>query len=185
MEDKAAFKNQAMISYVVKKLQERNEEKQVGKTIVQKFFYLLTREGVSNYRYSLYHYGPYSSEVSNDLDYANNLALVTIVWEDDKGYFIKATDKEREYEGLLQEEEKAKIDQLVEQFADFKAIDLSILATGLFLGDNYKISDEGIPKAVHEVKPNFSRQYIEDIWKKGATIHSRPCRGHLTLGQVN
>ncbi len=83
---KISFNNVAMIGYLVKELNEKYPDAQVGKTVVQKMMFLLNRMKICDFNYTLYHYGPFSSEVANELDYASDLGIVEIEWEEDKGY---------------------------------------------------------------------------------------------------
>ena len=82
------FHNPTLISYVIKNIKETYPEKQISKTIIQKLFYLLSRKDVVDFNYSLYHYGPYSSEVSNELNFAEEIDFILIDWIPEKGYFI-------------------------------------------------------------------------------------------------
>src|ERR1700723_3361381 len=66
---------------------------QLGKTAVMKLLHLL-QDGLGvplGYRFTLYNYGPYDSEVMSDIEYAESLKRVTVNYEGpDHGYRIMA-----------------------------------------------------------------------------------------------
>ena len=92
------FKYPALIGYMIERMSKEYPSKQIGKTIVQKIFYLLTHEGIVNFNYSMYHYGPYSSGLSGELNFAESTGIVDIKWVEDKGYFIYPTEKLKHFE---------------------------------------------------------------------------------------
>ena len=158
----------AMVSHSVKKLSVRYPDSQIGKTIVQKTMYMLTREGVIDFNYSMYHYGPYSSQVSSEINFAENLGAVEMDWISDKGYFIKP--KSDELEGVLSEDDKQAIDRVIDKYGRFNAIEISIIATALFVEDNFEVTDtEELVRVVTSLKPQYSNR-IKNILKEGGVI---------------
>ena len=158
----------AMVSHSVKKLSEKYPDSQIGKTIVQKIMYMLTREGVIDFNYSMYHYGPYSSQVSSEINFAENIGAVEIDWISDKGYFIKP--KSDELEGVLSEDDKQAIDRVIDKYGRFNAIEISIIATALFVEDNFEVNDtEELVRVVTSLKPQYSNR-IKNILKEGGVI---------------
>ncbi len=164
---KISFNNVAMIGYLVKELNEKYPDAQVGKTVVQKMMFLLNRMKICDFNYTLYHYGPFSSEVANELDYASDLGIVEIEWEEDKGYFIRPLEKNGTYNIELSSDSKKAIDYLVSKYGRFNAAELSIIATGYYLMDNFGIQDCGLPQAVHEIKPKFGIEKIRNVLAEG------------------
>jgi len=164
------FKNPALIGYLVKKFNDMYSDNQMGKTIVQKLMYLLTRRGTTDFAYSLYHYGPYSSKVSAELDFAKNLGLVDINWKDEKGFFIKPTKKIDEFESLLGEEDKKSIDEIVNKFGGFNAKDLSIVATAFYVMDNFDVSKNIVIDVVWGLKPKYKTHKIKTLLERAGVI---------------
>lgn len=160
------FKNPALIGYLVEKIRERYPDKQVGKTIIQKSMYLLTLSKVVDFDYSMYHYGPFSLEVAEELDFAQNAGIIQIEWVDEKGYLIKATPKLKEFYSLITDEEKKAIVDVVEKFGKFNAIELSIIATAFYLKYNFGVSDAELVDVIHKIKQNLSSEDIKNILKK-------------------
>lgn len=157
------FKNPALIGYLIKKMAEVYPEKQVGKTIVQKLIYILVKTGILFFRYSMFHYGPFSSEVAGELDYAENLDIVRIDWKYNEGYFISPSKNIDHFEHLLSYNEKKQMDQLVQYFGSLSAADISILATALFLQSHFNTPKVELSQVVRNLKPKYSIEHIEGI----------------------
>jgi uncharacterized protein YwgA len=168
--DGSMFKNSGLLGYLVKSLKQKYPDRQIGKTVIQKMMYLLSRNGIMDFEFSMYHYGPYSSEVAGELNFAERSGIVEISWVDEKGYYIKPTNKVEEFSSLLDDEEKHSVDSLVERFGSFKAIDLSLIATALYLKDNFGVEDDRIVDAVHNAKKKYSPEYIDGVLKAGGII---------------
>ncbi len=167
------FKNPAIIGYLVKKLHEAYPDKQIGKTLVQKMIYFLTRERIVNFNYSMYHYGPYSADVTSELNFAENSGLIDIKWVDGAGYFAEATPGLKKLEGLIQDSEKSAIDKLIGRFGSFSTVDLSLLATAYFMKDNFGTPNEKLADVIHNLKPRYSTSYIRGVLEKGGITSRR------------
>ena len=166
--NKSILRGVAMVSHSVKKLSEKYPDSQIGKTIVQKIMYMLTRERVIDFNYSMYHYGPYSAQVSSEINFAENIGAVEIDWISDKGYFIKP--KSDELEGVLSEDDKQVVDRVIDKYGRFNAIEISIIATALFVEDNFEVNDtEELVRVVTSLKPQYSSR-IKNILKEGGVI---------------
>jgi len=166
MTGKSIFKNPALIGYLVKRIKVEFPGRQVGKTIIQKMMYLLNRNEIVDFNYSMYHYGPYSSELSGELNFAQNAGIVQIKWVDDKGYFIETTSKLQNFEKLMTEREKQALDDLVERFGSYNAIELSIIATAYYVKDTFDVPETKLVSVIHQIKQNHSVEYIENILRK-------------------
>ncbi len=169
MNAKSIFKNPALTGYLVKKINEKYPGKQVGKTIIQRMMYLLTRSKTVDFDYSMYYYGPFSSEVSGELNFAQDSGIIQIEWVDKKGYFINATTKLNDFDSLITDEEKSAIENITEKFGDFNAIDMSIIASAFFLKDNFGVSDTELVDVIHQTRQNHPSNYIKNVLQK-ATI---------------
>jgi len=164
------FWGPALIGYLVKCLNEKFPDNLVGKTVVQKMMYLLIREGVGDFRYSMYHYGPYSSAVSGELNFAESSEIVDINWIEEKGYSIKPGSTLSKFEDLLTEEDKEKVNEISVKFGKFNAGALSLIATALFLEDNYDVAADELPQLVHRLKEKYDVSYIKKILKEAEII---------------
>lgn len=160
------FHNPTLISYVVKTMKEMYPDAQVGKTVIQNLIYLISRKGVCDFDYSLYHYGPHSSQVSNELNFAEEIGAIAIDWIPERGYFI--------FPGpmcspklLLQntkETERDVVNEVVQEYGAYNAIELSIIATALFLKENFGVNDGGnLVEVVSSLRPEYSRERTSDL----------------------
>lgn len=167
--NESTLRGVAMVSHSVKKLSEKYPDSQIGKTIVQKIMYMLTRERVIDFNYSMYHYGPYSSQVSSEINFAENLGAVEMDWISDKGYFIKP--KSDELEGVLSEDDMQAIDRVIDKYGRFNAVEISIIATALFVEDNFEVSDnEELIRVVASLKPQYGKDRIKNILNSGGVV---------------
>lgn len=152
----------ALIAYMVKRLREQDENKQIGKTIVQKMAYLLELNSDVDFDYTMYHYGPFSRRVEGLLDMAEKKGYVDIEWNSDKGYFIEP--KKDVPEENLDEDIKKAVDDVVNRYSKYLAVDLSLIATGHYVKDNYEYeSDERLVEIVLSLKSDYGEEKIKEL----------------------
>jgi uncharacterized protein YwgA len=164
----------ALIVEIIERFHKANFR--LGKTALQKMIYLLQKSfGVDcDYSYTLYTYGPYSSDVARDLDVVAGFGGAEMNYDFSfAGYEIRpgsASSELRSRGEAFLADIGPKLDQLVADFGGFTAKDLELRSTIVYL------SDAGQPRAdlinrVHEVKPHFSSTQIEgaitELEKKG------------------
>jgi len=141
---------------------------QLGKTAMMKYMYILQEvfDVPLGYRFSLYTYGPYCSDVLSDLDYTEVLGGVRICPVDAGmgGYSIRPTDGTDEYikksESFLSENEES-INTVIKLFGGMTARELELRSTIIYLYKTYlqndwKIGKDEIAENVQELKPYFS-----------------------------
>lgn len=174
--NRTIFRSIAIISYLTSKIHEEYSTKQVGKTVIQKMIYLLkVKEKIVDFNYSMYHYGPYSSEVDGEIDFADDIGALNVEWKPEKGYYI--TTKEeilKHFLSFLTKEEKSSIDKLVKDYGKYSATELSIIATACYIKENKKnfrmSNEQDIIEGVHSLKPEYDKEYIEKILRKSGCI---------------
>lgn len=160
------LKDSMLITYFVKKIEDSIENKQIGKTVIQKMMYLLENECDLDFDYSMYHYGPFSKEVATNLEKAEKKDLVEMRWDKNKGYYINTSKSDIDFNEYISESEQKTIDKLVEKYGEYNAQELSIIATGLYVkNDHDDISDDKLVELVHELKPKHSKDRIEFLVK--------------------
>jgi uncharacterized protein len=159
------FKGVAFIQYMVKQLFDLNPNKQIGKTVIQKMFYLLSRKGTVSLDYSMYHYGPFSGQISSELNFAEHSNAVKIEWKMDEGYWI--TPGGNEFDSNLNDDEIKSIDEIINKYGSLNAVDLSIVATAFFGKDNFDIKDKNdLIRAVSDLKTDYSENKIKQLIEK-------------------
>ena len=141
------LKGAALVYTLIKELSQQYPNVQIGKTVIQKMMYLLGRELKLDFGFSMYHYGPYSAQVANYLNFIERIEIIDVRWDLQKGYFIflkenkEASDIIKELEDILDEEEKSTIKEMVRKYGSLDpiAIKLSIIATALFIRDKFGV----------------------------------------------
>lgn len=165
-------------------LLEQLSEKRIGKTSMQKLVYFLQEFGVDlNYKYEMYHYGPYCFELSNDLDLLNMMNIISI--EDNPttyGYSIKLSNSvngsyfsrnESCFESEAQhawDNYKSGFEKLLKIFGECSTRDLELYATMHFVGrilrERGKVVDaDDVIREVKFLKPKYSKDELENAYQ--------------------
>jgi len=149
------------IAYIVDRLQSLSP--QVGKTVLQKIMYLVN--STENwYDFTLYHYGPFSSMFEADINHAEDFDAVGINWIPNIGYQITPGKNIAYFTGMVPEEEKKIMDEIIEKLGGFNARDLSIMATAHYIKrQKSDISSEELARIVRILKPKFDLGMIASV----------------------
>ncbi len=159
----------ALIAYLVAHAPTR-----LGRTALMKclFFLKVLKNVPMPYTFGLYTYGPFDSDVLDDLQYAQALGAVegTLVeyytargYEYQKGPKLREIEKQaREFISRYQES----IDWVLKEFGKRSAIDLEMASTIVYIdrvtrGKKAKATIADLAKQVREVKPHLSLDTIE------------------------
>ncbi|MDD4951985.1 MAG: hypothetical protein PHV85_05505 [Desulfovibrionaceae bacterium] len=147
---------------------------QFGKTALQKLVYFLqTIYGVDcGYSYEFYSYGPFTSQLLNDLDLVAHFGGVSVEPGNSMmgGYHIKPKDVdsiiERATEFLSEQQNRKALDSLVETYGRMTAKNLELRATIVYIERDMQRKKIGakrgeICRLVSEIKPKFSTWEIE------------------------
>lgn len=146
----------------------------VGKTFIQKAIYVLQDwlGWDSDYKFNLHYYGPYSSDLSDDLDILNELGLIKMVFNG-HGYNISITkDGIRFLDEHLEAymPNKTKIERGISLVGKDDVRNMELIGTILYFA---KLSNDDleITKLVNTIKPHFPdntiRKSIEFLKKEG------------------
>jgi uncharacterized protein len=134
------------------------KRRKLGKTALMKLLHLL-QEGRSvplGYRFTLYNYGPYDTEVMSDIEFAESLGRVTVTYlGTDQGYEIQATG----VPGALRPELLEPLSVLMGHFGDLNARDLELRSTLLYLSRDFADSD--LVRRLRELKPKYSEDEVQ------------------------
>lgn len=147
----------------------------LGRTALMKLAYLLqTVKGVPlGYDFRLYTYGPFDSDVLNDLGLAESLGAVKsemVAFPSGSGYgyeFTQGPERNAVQQRIGNELSKyrSEIRWAVHEFGEQSAGDLELLTTIIYADREVAragaaISFQDLGRSVKEIKPRFTDQYI-------------------------
>lgn len=156
-------------------LVERSPQGALGRTAIVKLLYLLqeVRRVPLGYDFRLYTYGPFDSDVLNDLETAQSFQVLhvrTVLYPSGYGYEVKAgtkaeTVKTRVAPWLASHE--SDLAWAADNFAARSASELEIIATIVYVAREFAKQAKpyvlvDLARRVREVKPRFPEQYILD-----------------------
>ncbi|MCL2828894.1 MAG: hypothetical protein FWD99_09205 [Oscillospiraceae bacterium] len=142
----------------------------LGKTAMMKYLFLLQQiyKMPLEYDFEIYTFGPYSTEVMEDIDFAecqNIISMKTVSYPSGHvGYSIHAEDSQADKSFSTSFEKE--INELLKLFGEKNAKELELSTTTVYLYHNSKMNDwdcskEAIAHDVHEIKPHFSLEIIK------------------------
>ena len=145
----------------------------LGKTAMVKYLFLLQQayDVPLSYDFEIYTFGPYSSEVMEDINLAKCQDIVsidTVSYSNHVGYSITARDySDKTFSAKYTNE----IDELLKLFGDKTVKELELSTTIVYLYRNSKMNkwdcgEDAIAVDVHEIKPHFSIDAIREEYKK-------------------
>lgn len=139
--------------------QKRGRDGRLGKTALMKLVYFLQEvfDVDLGYRFSLYTYGPYASEVMSDIDFAEAQGAIIVSYDDERGYEIAATSAGCRGQSVTGH--ASSLNRLFELFGNLNARELELRSTIVYLAKDCQRSD--LPAAVQKIKPKFSKAEIE------------------------
>lgn len=156
-------------------LVERAPGQQLGRTALMKLVYFLSvlRNVNLGYHFSLYSYGPFDSEVLQDLDYAKSLQAITsrvVGYGSGYGYEIQPGPDAPAVKALASKfvhRHAADIEWVMRAFGKMGAADLELASTIVYADresdDNSIMS---LAQRVRDVKPHFSLPKIRETIRK-------------------
>lgn len=171
---------------LVAELAARMQGRPFGRTALQKLTYLLQElHGVdAGYDFPLYTYGPYSSELSSDLDTLTAMHGVRVVPDDRQGgYQITPGERSASIRALAEDFLRAHDPAIADVVAGFGAMtakELELRATCVFahrdaLRRKRPLARAELVEVVHEIKPHFPLSQID------AAVGELAARGCITL----
>jgi hypothetical protein len=155
----------------------------LGRTALMKclFFLKVVKQVPLPYSFGLYTYGPFDSNVLDDLQYAEALGAVEgnlVEYPRASGYEYQRGPKigevEKQAREFLSRHEKS-IDWVLSEFGTRSAIDLEMASTLVFIDravsqNNAKATLTELARKVHEVKPHLN---LETIVREARTLKDR------------
>ncbi len=158
------------ISIIVALVQQAPGQR-LGRTAVMKLLYFLSvlRNVSLGYRFTLYSYGPFDSEVLQDLDYAQSLgALTTRVVGNAVGYGYdiqpgSEADSAQDFAPKFLRKHQNDVAWVLQHFGRFGAADLELAGTIVYVDreSSAQTIDE-LAQRVRDVKPHFTIPKIRE-----------------------
>jgi hypothetical protein len=154
-------------------LAERHPAGHIGRTALMKYMYFLQtlRRIPLGYRFSMYSYGPFDSDVLSDLSTAEGMNIVSstpVSFSGGYGYEIRpgasAAAVKQGIDRFLADHE-SDIEWLFREFADLNSADLELASTVVYVDQEFSegqdLSSANILTRVQEIKPHFSMARIQ------------------------
>lgn len=146
---------------------------QFGKTALQKMVFILQElfDVDCGYEYQFYTYGPFSSELLQDLDLVELYKGVTVEYNKTSDGYVISPSTDANY--ILEKgsdflkKNKTKIDDAINKFGKYTARELELRSTIIYVNRYISKNGEGdIVNIVKELKPKFDKNIIQDVFKE-------------------
>jgi hypothetical protein len=141
----------------------------IGRTALMKFFYFLqTLRGVPlGYRFTLYSYGPFDSNVLADLSSAEGTGAVSsepVLFPGGYGYLIRSgphAESLKKAAGPFLRRYTSDIEWVLQRFGKLNSAELELTSTVIYVDQEAsrkkeRLSLKQISQSVNEIKPHFS-----------------------------
>jgi len=151
----------------------------LGKTAMMKYIFLLQQvyKVPLGYKFEIYTYGPYSSEVMEDIDWAIHKDILSseiIIYP--SGYSGYSLRPSRSAAEIIEKEEefisahKKSIEEMIALFGNKSAKELELSTTIIyiyqtFIANNWKCNIDEVSNNVYEIKPHFDISTIRNEYK--------------------
>ena len=139
----------------------------LGRTALMKLLFLLTtvKDVPLGYRFRMYNYGPFDSEVLSDIDYAARLDALSVDmvrYVNGYEYYIRpgrAVDEIIDRDKPFVDMHRQDIDWIIANFASSSAGRLEMLSTIVYVNHKLEVSStDDLIRVVNEIKPRFSEE---------------------------
>ena len=147
----------------------------LGRTALMKCVYFLkaVKHVPLPYRFGLYTYGPFDSDVLDDLQYAEALGAVAghlVEYPRSRGYQYERGPKLEEIERKSRDflaRHKASVEWVLSEFGSRSAMDLEMASTLVYVdratqAERKKATIAELARKVHGVKPHLALETIEE-----------------------
>jgi uncharacterized protein YwgA len=144
----------------------QNAQARLGKTQVQKLVYFAQDCGIPlEYKYEIYHYGPYSFELSHDLGSLDSLGVLDVD-SDPSGFGFDISAGKFAQKFQLEPKYLKKVERVINQFGSDTPAELEVKATIHFVQSVIKKKVSGKVKSeviqrVGALKPRFTEEFVK------------------------
>ena len=151
-DDRAA----ALATFLVREIERVYPARPIGRSLLQKLIYILSRDGHVDICFDLSINGPYSDNVENALGHAVESGMLTVSKEDGRS----SISARGGMPGYVPPELRGHIIQCVRAYGIYEESDLAILTTALFLEHRRSQEPGGLIRAVIDVNPRFDLRRV-------------------------
>jgi hypothetical protein len=168
----------------------------LGRTALMKLCYFLQvlRQVDLGYDFRLYTYGPFDSQVLDDLSYAEFLDAVdekTVHYPNGQGYIVRSSDQAdvvKQKAATFLEENETHLNWVIREFGTYSAAELELLSTMVFVDREAAHKDETLllPELVRrvlQVKPHVTEEYalrLAQVLVAKAALRAVPAADRVT-----
>jgi uncharacterized protein YwgA len=143
---------------------------QLGKIQLQKLVYFLQETGVPlNYKFEIYHYGPYSFELADDMSSLDSLGVLSVA-ADPGGYGFDIHVGAHGSKYRIDKRYIPKIEDVISKFGADTPAKLEVKSTVHFvnrvLNKQMRPSEKTVVAKVKELKPRFTEKFISDCYQE-------------------
>lgn len=156
----------ALATFIVREIERAFPNRQVGRSLLQKLFFILSREGHVDAQFQLFMNGPYSDWVENALCRAVESGMITAVKEHGKSCISARGGLTGEVPAGLQEE----VGQCVRAYGFNEDVDLAILTTAFYLEDHWGLGPDDLVKAVLEINHSFDVRRVCSLLDRSEVV---------------
>jgi hypothetical protein len=146
----------SLATYIVREIERMFPFRPIGRSRLQKLFYILSRNVHFNLRFDLFLNGPYSDQVEKALGQAVESGMLTAIKENGRSSISARGGISGKVPLNIQE----KADQCIRAYGFYDEDDWAILTTALFLEDRNILFPDELIKAVLAVNPRFDMRRV-------------------------
>jgi len=139
----------------------------VGRSLLQKLFFILSRYDEVSIPFDLFINGPYSDGVEDALGRAVESGMLTVLRENGRSSISARGGIMRD----ISPELKEKAVQCIRAYGYYEESDLAILTTALFLDQNRIQGNEDLVKAVIAVNPRFDPKRVCSLLDRSDIVY--------------
>jgi uncharacterized protein YwgA len=142
---------------------------QLGKIQLQKLVYFLQEAGVPlDYKFEIYHYGPYSFELADEMSSMDSLGVLSVA-ADPSGYGFNINVGSHGSKYRIDKRYLPKIDDVISNFGADTPAKLEVKSTVHFVNKVLKKQvrnpqEKVVVAKVRELKPRFTEAFISECF---------------------
>jgi hypothetical protein len=157
----------ALATFVVREMELSFPTRVVGRSLLQKLFFLLSNYDDVSASFDLFINGPYSDWVEEALERAVDLGMLTVLRENGRS----SISARGGIMGDITQETKERAVQCIRSYGFYEESDLAILTTALFLEQNCDLGTGDMIRAVSAVNPRFDLRRVCSLIDRSNVVY--------------